>query len=72
MQQAVTCFAGLAIGVIGVLLYIHQARPELLEALAGAVLWRAAAYLGAAVLGAAASSAAVTGKNPLEMLQVKE
>ena len=72
LQQAVTCFAGLAIGVIGVLLYIHQARPELLEALAGAVLWRAAAYLGAAVLGAAASSAAVTGKNPLEMLQVKE
>ena len=48
------------------------ARPDLWEALAGAALWRAAAYLAGAALGAALSAVAVTGKNPLEMLQVKE
>jgi len=72
LQQAATCFAGLVPGVVGMLVYMNQVRPELLEALGGAAVWRAAAYLAAAVFGAAVSSTAVTNKNPLEMLQVKE
>ena len=72
LQQAVTCFAGLVLGVTGMLVYIQQAHPDLLEVLAAQAVWRAAAYLIAAVAGAAASAKAVTRKNPLEMLQVRE
>ena len=72
MQQVFTCFAGLTIGLTGILLYIGGTRPDLLPGIAPGTAVCAAAYLAAGVLGAIASSAAVTGKNPLEMLQVKE
>ena len=72
LQQAVPCAVGLVLGAAVVLGYLGIARPELWETLAGPALWRAALYLAAAVLGAALSAGAVTGKNPLEMLQVKE
>ena len=67
LQQGITVLAGLAAGLAGSLLWTGV-RPEL----AGASLVRAALYLAAAVVGTALSAAAVTGKNPLEMLQVKE
>lgn len=72
LQQTVTCFAGLVLGVAGMLAYIQKVRPDLIAALAAPAAWRAAAYLAAAVAGAAISSVAITRKNPLEMLQVKE
>ena len=72
LQQVFTCFSGLTIGLTGILLYIGGTRPDLLPGIAPGTAVCAAAYLAAGVLGAIASSAAVTGKNPLEMLQVKE
>lgn len=72
LQQAIPCAAGLVLGAAGMLGGLRQVRPELWEVLAGPALWRAAGYLAAAVLGAALSAVAVAGKNPLEMLQVKE
>ena len=67
LQQGLTVLAGLAAGLTGSLLWTGV-RPEL----AGASLVRAALYLAAAVAGTILSAASVTGKNPLEMLQVKE
>jgi len=67
LQQGITVLAGLAVGLAGSLLWTGV-RPEL----AGASLVRAALYLAAAVAGTILSAASVTGKNPLEMLQVKE
>ena len=67
LQQGITVLAGLAVGLAGSLLWTGV-RPEL----AGASLVRAALYLAAAVAGTVLSAASVTGKNPLEMLQVKE
>jgi len=72
LQQAFTCFAGLVVGLVGILLYIGGTRPDLLGSIAPGAAGCAVLYLAAGVLGAAVSSAAVTGKNPLEMLQVKE
>lgn len=72
LQQVFTCFGGLLVGLIGILLYIGGTRPDLLASLAPGAALCAALYLTAGIVGAAASSAAVTGKNPLEMLQVKE
>ena len=72
LQQVFTCFAGLLAGLIGILLYIGGTRPDLLTGLAPGAALCAGLYLTAGVTGAAVSSAAVTGKNPLEMLQVKE
>ena len=72
LQQVFTCLAGLAAGLAGVLLYVGSARPDLLGTISQGASICAALYLTAGVVGAVASSAAVTGKNPLEMLQVKE
>ena len=72
LQQVFTCFAGLLAGLIGILLYLGGTRPDLLTGLAPGAALCAGLYLTAGVTGAAVSSAAVTGKNPLEMLQVKE
>ena len=72
LQQVFTCFAGLAAGLAGVLIYAGSVQPALLGSIAPGAALCAALYLTAGVVGAVASSAAVTGKNPLEMLQVKE
>lgn len=72
LQQTFTCVAGLLVGLAGVLLWLGGARPDLLPGIAPGAALCAALYLAAGVGGAAASSAAVTNKNPLEMLQVKE
>ena len=72
LQQVFTCFAGLLVGLIGILLYMGGTRPDLLASLAPGAVLCAMLYLIAGIAGAVASSAAVTGKNPLEMLQVKE
>lgn len=72
LQTAFTSAAGLLLGLAAILAYAGRTRPGLLAVLAGtSALW-AALYLLSAVLGAAASAAAVTGKNPLELLQVRE
>ena len=72
LQQAFTCLAGLAVGLTGVLLYISGISPAWLTVIAPGAAVCAGLYLTAGIFGAVASSAAVTRKNPLEMLQVKE
>lgn len=72
LQQVFTYFGGLLVGLIGILLYIGGTRPDLLTSLAPGAALCAVLYLIAGIAGAVASSVAVTGKNPLEMLQVKE
>ena len=72
LQTAVTSLAGLLLGLGGALAYTGRTRPELLAGLVGASVLCAMLYLLAAIAGAAASAAAVTGRNPLELLQVKE
>ena len=72
LQTAVTSLAGLLLGLGGALAYAGRTRPELLAGLVGAGVLCAMLYLLAAIAGAAASAAAVTGRNPLELLQVKE
>ena len=72
LQQAFPCIAGLLVGLTGILLYIGGARPDLLPGLAPGAALCAALYLAAGITGAVVSSAVVTGKNPLELLQVKE
>lgn len=72
LQTAFTSAAGLLIGLAGVLAYTGRTRPELLAGLVGASALCAMLHLLAAIIGAAASSTAVTSKNPLELLQVRE
>lgn len=72
LQTAFTSAAGLLIGLAGVLAYTGRTRPELLAGLVGASALCAVLYLLAAIIGAAVSSTAVTSKNPLELLQVRE
>ena len=72
LQQVFTCFTGFLTGLTGILLYIGGTRPDLLASLAPGAVLCAMLYLIAGIAGAVASSATVTGKNPLEMLQVKE
>ena len=72
LQTAVTSLAGLLLGLGGAMAYAGRTRPELLAGLVGASVLCAMLYLLAAIAGAAASAAAVTGRNPLELLQVKE
>ena len=72
LQTAVTSLAGLLLGLGGAMAYAGRTRPELLAGLVGAGVLCAMLYLLAAIAGAAASAAAVTGRNPLELLQVKE
>ena len=72
LQTAVTSLAGLLLGLGGALAYTGRTRPELLAGRVGAGVLCAMLYLLAAIAGAAASAAAVTGRNPLELLQVKE
>ena len=72
LQQAFPCCAGSMGGLAGILLYICRTRPELLAGIAPGAVLCAVLYLIAGIAGAAACSAAVIGKNPLEMLQVKE
>ena len=72
LQTAFTSAAGLLIGLAGVLAYTGRTRPELLAGLIGASALCAVLYLLAAIIGAAVSSTAVTSKNPLELLQVRE
>ena len=72
LQQVFTCLAGLLAGLVGVLLYIGAARPDLLSDIAPEAALCAVAYLIAGIVGTAVSVAVVTTKNPLEMLQVKE
>ena len=72
LQTAFTSAAGLVAGLLGVLAYTGRTRPDLFANLMGASVLCALLYLLAAVLGAAASASTVTGRNPLELLQVKE
>ena len=72
LQQALTCFAGLVMGLVGVLLYVGSARPSMLAGITAGSVLCALGYLLAAVAGSVASASVVTGKHPLEMLQVKE
>ena len=72
LQQVFTTMTGLAAGILAALAWSKTARPELLGNLMGASALCAVLYLLAAIIGAAVSSSAATGKNPLELLQVKE
>ena len=72
LQQAVACSVGLAAGLTGVLLYVGSARPTMLGGVAASSGLCALGYLAAAVIGSVSSASVVTGRHPLEMLQVKE
>ena len=72
LQTAFTSLGGLAVGFLGVLVYTARTRPDLFANLAGASGFCAVLYLLAAIAGSAASASVVTGRNPLELLQVKE
>ena len=72
LQQLFPSLGGLAIGLAGVFIYLSRRPPELMEAALGGAMLCAVLYLAAAAVGAAGASISVTGKNPLEMLQVKE
>ena len=72
LQTAFTSAAGLAAGFLGVLVYTARSRPDLFANLVGASGLCAILYLLAAIAGSAASASVVTGRNPLELLQVKE
>ena len=68
LQTAFTSAAGLLAALVGILLYAGRTRPALL----GISALCAVLYLSAAILGSAASASAITSRNPLELLQVKE
>ena len=72
LQQALACSVGLAAGLTGVLLYVGSARPTMLGGVAASSGLCALGYLAAAVIGSVSSASVVTGRHPLEMLQVKE
>jgi len=72
LQQVFTCLAGLAVGLAGMMVYLVGRQPELTGTILGGALLCAVLYLAAATAGAVGASMVVTGKNPLEMLQVKE
>ena len=72
LQQVLPCLAGLVIGLAGISLYIGGVKPALAADLVPRAALCAVLYLLAGVAGASLSSAAVTEKNPLELLQVKE
>jgi len=72
LQQVFTSFAGLLVGLLGMAVYLAGRQPELTGTIVGGALLCALLYLAAATVGAVGASMAVTGKNPLEMLQVKE
>ena len=72
LQNVLTSLSGLLLGLLGVLAYTSRTRPELLASLVGASVLCAVLYLLAAIIGAGASAVAVTHRNPLELLQVRE
>ena len=72
LQQIFPCFAGLLIGLTGILLYINGATPDLRPSVVSRAALCAVAYLLAGTSGAIVSAVTVIRKNPLEMLQVKE
>lgn len=72
LQQLFPSLGGLVIGLAGVRIYLSGRPPELMGAALGGAALCAVLYLAAAAVGAAGASMSVTGKNPLEMLQVKE
>ena len=72
LQTAFTSLGGLVVGLLGVLAYTARTRPDLFANLVGASEFCAVLYLLAAIVGSAASASVVTGRNPLELLQVKE
>ena len=73
LQNILPCFAGLVAGHLVAVVMAHVMLPTgdaaglLLPALG-----RTGLYLLSAVLGAAVASVAMTAKDPLELLQVKE
>lgn len=72
LQQVFTSFAGLLAGLTSMAVYLAGRHPELTGTIFGGALLCAVLYLAAATTGAVGASVAVTGRNPLEMLQVKE
>ena len=72
LQQVFTCFAGLLIGLMGILFYLVGTKPELLTVITPGAVVCVMLYLAAGIVGAVTSSTAIIRKNPLEMLQVKE
>ena len=68
LQTAFTSAAGLFLALLGILFYAGRSQPGLL----GLSVLCAALYLLAALFGSAASASVLTGRNPLELLQVKE
>ena len=72
LQNIFTSLLGLTLGLLAVLACIGQMQPELLASFAGTSILGAALYLLAAIAGATVSAVAVTRRNPLELLQVKE
>jgi len=72
LQQVFPCIAGLLGALVGMAVYLVGRQPELTGTIVGGTLLCALLYLAAATAGAIGASMVVTGKNPLEMLQVKE
>lgn len=73
LQNILACFAGLAAGHLGAVVMAYVMLPPADAAgLMLPALGRAGLYLLFSVLGAVGASVAMTAKNPLELLQVKE
>ena len=73
LQTILVCLAGLVLGHLGAVgMAYAMLSPEDAAGLLLPALGRVGLYLLAAVVGAAGVSVAMTAKNPLELLQVKE
>ena len=72
LQNVFTSLLGRILGLLTVLAYIRWMLPELLAGVLAPGMICAGLYLLAAAAGAVASAAVVTGRNLLELLQVKE
>ena len=72
LQNVLTSLSGLLRGLLGVLAYTSRTRPELLASLVGASVLCAVLILLAAIIGAGASAVAITHRNPLDLLQVRD
>ena len=72
LQTVLVCVAGLIVGHLGAVAMAYIMVPDAAAGLMVPALGRAGLYLLFTVLGAVGTSIVMTGRNPLELLQVKE
>lgn len=72
LQMLSQCVLGLSVGFLAVVLLVSSNSPQAVAEVTGPIILYVALYFFAAVLGSVISAAVMVGKNPLELLQVKE